>query len=146
MHIDIGAAAFWLMVAAIVLGGNWRRKHFEALRHETLRLLIEKNPKIDEAQLAELINPKPVYNPYALPSSSQLKPGDGYRAVRATGVIFICLAIGMSIAATWVWMERGRAATESLVGWTPIAAMLGIGLFIASGYLTKPPADENKNK
>jgi peroxiredoxin len=42
--MNIGAAAFLFFLAAVVIAVIWMNRHRESLRHETLRLLIEKDP------------------------------------------------------------------------------------------------------
>lgn len=54
---NVGSAAFWIMIAAIVVAGDWLRARREALKHETLRLIIEKTGHVDEAQLKALFQP-----------------------------------------------------------------------------------------
>jgi predicted ferric reductase len=40
--MNLGVAAFWAFVAVIVVASIWKKKHSETLRHETMRLLIER--------------------------------------------------------------------------------------------------------
>jgi hypothetical protein len=101
----MGAAAFWIFLAVLVVMVNWRNKHRESLRYETLRFLIEKNQKLDDAQLTELLNPKPGPPPEWLVH----KPGYAYKGLRATGIVFIFLAIGLAMATAWCAMLRPLA-------------------------------------
>ncbi len=97
--MDLGAAAFWIFLAAIIVAGIWRKKHSEAVRHETVRLLIEKNQKLEDAQLKELLNPTPPPTPeWLIPKH---KPGEGYRVLRIFGTILIFIALGLTIACIW---------------------------------------------
>jgi hypothetical protein len=145
--MNLGAAAFWIFVAVVVIVVNWRNKHRDLMRHETIRLLIEKNQKLDEAQLAQLLNPPPaasaewIYGP-------KPKPGDGYRGLRISGTLLIFLALGLAIVCAWNGVQFGLhdKSVSGLVVWVPLAAMLGVGLFVASRFAARPPSDENKDK
>ena len=103
--MEIGAAAFWIFLAAIIVAGIWRKKHSEAVRHETVRLIIEKNQKIDEAQLKELLNPTPEPPPEWL--IHKAKVGTGYRVLRISGTIVMFLALGLVLVACWRGMMLG---------------------------------------
>jgi hypothetical protein len=103
--MNLGVAAFWAFVAVIVVASIWKKKHSETLRHETMRLLIEKNQKIDETQLAELLNPKP---PEWM--GLQQKPsqrGDTYRVLRIIGTMLMFLALGFLLVGAWRGMLLG---------------------------------------
>jgi hypothetical protein len=142
----IGAAAFWMFLAAIVISGKWRSMRREAVRHETLRFLVEKNQKIDEAQLAELLNPKlPAAPEWLVPRQ---KPGDGYRALRVFGTILMFVAFGLGIAGFWRGMILGKY-DKSVLGIAtaiPLVAMVGAGLFFASRFVTPPTSAGNNDK
>lgn len=143
--MDLGAAAFWVFLAAIIVAGIWRKKHSEALRHETARLLIEKNQNFDGAQLKELLNPTPPPVPEWL--VPRHKPGEGYRVLRIFGTICMFVAFGLAIAGIWRGMILGlhEEAVMGIAMAVPIVAMIGIGLFVASRYVTQP-SDESRNK
>jgi hypothetical protein len=148
MQIEIGAAAFWLFVAAAVVGGMWRKKHSEAMRHETLRLLIEKGQKIDEAQLKELLNPPPpTPSPWAMPQPKN-KIGDVYRSLRVFGTIILFIALGLGLMCLWRGLMLGfhdQSVVE--VGTAiPMVAVIGAGLFFSSRFVPKPLSAINKEK
>jgi len=99
--MDAGVA-FWIFLAVIIIGGiiagNWRNKHIESMKHETLRLIIEKDLKLDDKHLAEL------FKPNTSPShewDSMNKPGDTYRVLRVLGTIMMFVALGLGIATLW---------------------------------------------
>jgi hypothetical protein len=135
----MGAAAFWIFLAVLVIMGNWRKKNLEYLRHETLRFFVEKNQKLDDAQLSELLNPPP-------PEYLVHKPGYAYKGLRAAGIIFISLAIGLAIVAAWCAMLLGvhHQSVLGLGAAAPLFAMTGIGLFVSARFVTPPPQDENR--
>jgi hypothetical protein len=137
----MGAAAFWIFLAVLVVMVNWRNKHRESLKHETLRFLVEKNQKLDDAQLSELLNPKPGPPPEWLVH----KPGYAYKGLRATGVIFVFLAIALAVIAAWCAMMLGMHH-DSVLGLgvaVPLILMTGVGLFVSARFVTPPPPDKN---
>ena len=142
--MDLGVVAFWTFVAAAVVMSMWRKKHSEAMRHETVRLMIEKDRKFDEEQLAKLLNPAPPPVPEWL--IHRHKPGEGYRVLRIFGTIMMFVALGLAIAGIWRGMVLG-IHEESVLGIAtaiPIVAMVGAGLFAASRFV-KPPSEETKD-
>ena len=143
--MDIGAAAFWIFLAAIIVAGIWRKKHSEAVRHETARLIIEKNQKIDEAQLKELLNPTPPPAPEWL--VPKYRVGVGYRGLRISGTILMFIALGLVLMACWRGMMLGihEKSVLGIATGIPLVAMLGVGLFVASRYVHQPPPDDNKD-
>jgi hypothetical protein len=138
----MGAAAFWIFLAVLVVMVNWRRKHRESLRHETLRFLVEKNQRLDDAQLSELLNPKPAPPPEWLVH----KPGYAYKGLRAFGIVSIFLAIGLACVTAWCAMLLGHyhVSVLGLGVAVPLLAMTGIGLFVSARFVSPPPPDENK--
>jgi len=143
--MNLGAVAFWIFVAAVVVASMWKRKHIEAMKHETVRFLIEKNQKIDEVQLAKLLNPEPP--DWAKYQSYRGKPGDGYRTVRIIGAIIMFIALGLLIAAFWRGMMLGihDRSVLGLATGIPLIAMIGLGIFFASRFLPRPPSDNNRD-
>jgi hypothetical protein len=142
--INLGVAAFWIFLAAIIIASIWRKKHREALRHETVRFLIEKNQKIDDAQLTQLLNPPPPPSPEWLVGHT----GDGYRVLRIFGTIIMFIALGLGLVFLWRGMMLGFHEKSVMEFGTaiPLVAVLGAGLFVASRFVTPPPSSENKNK
>ena len=138
----MGAAAFWIFLAVVVIMVVWKKKHKESLRHETVRFLIEKNQKLDDAQLSEFLNPKPAPPPEWLVH----KPGYSYRGLRATGVVFIFFAVGLAIATVWCAILLGmhHPTVLGLGMAAPLLAMAGIGLFYSARFVSPPPPDENR--
>ena len=145
--MDIGAAAFWIFLAAVVIAVIWRNKHRESMRHETLRLLIEKNQKLDEAQLMELLRPTSPPSPEWI-WGPKPKPGNAYRGMRAFGTILMFVALGLGIVGFWRGMMRGIHDESVLDIGSAVAlvGMLGAGLFVACRFVTPPPSAENKGK
>jgi hypothetical protein len=138
----MGPAAFWIFLAVVVIMVSWKKNKKESLRHETIRFLVEKNQNLDVAQLSELLNPKPVPPPEWLVH----KPGNSYKALRATGVIFIFLAIGFAIAAAWyaILLPMDNGAVLGLGVAASLIAMTGIGLYFSARFVTPQPPDANR--
>jgi uncharacterized membrane protein YraQ (UPF0718 family) len=148
MQMELGVAAFWLFIAACVVAGIWRQKNSEAIRHETLRQLIAKEQKLDEAQIEKLLNPTHGSGWAAFQEHSHMAPGSGYRTLRIFGSITIFLSFGLAIAAAWIRFFRGQI-NEDVAGAVIAASiliMIGIGLFFSSRFAPKPPKDENTDK
>jgi hypothetical protein len=147
MHMDIGAAAFWLFLAAIIIGGMWRKKHSEAMRHETVRLLIEKGQKIDEAQIKEFLNPPHPPAPEWFPGPEK-RIGNVSRGLRVFGTIILFVALGLAIMCLWRGLMLGFHDKSVVNTGTaiPMVAVVGAGLFFSSRYVPKPHSEINKEK
>ncbi len=143
----MGVAAFWIFLAAICVAAHWKNKHVESMRHETLRLIIEKNPNLDQAQIAELLKPKPTHPPVSSPPPWSPKPGEGRKGFRIIGSIVMFVALGLFIAAVWRGSVLG-IQDESVVDIgtaIPIVALIGAGLFLCSFFVSKPQSDKNED-
>jgi hypothetical protein len=143
----MGAAAFWICMAAIIVAAHWKKKHDEAMRHETLRLVIEKNPNLDQAQIAELLKPKPIHSHVSPPPPWSPKPGDGRKVFRILGSIVMFVALGLCIAAAWRSSLLGiqDASVVDMGTAIPIVALVGAGLFCCSFFVSKPQSDKNED-
>jgi len=130
--------AFWITIAIIVLASHWFRIRSETLKHETLRLLIEKTGQIGDSQLEALVqSPTPGWlrNP---------SPGSGYRALRVLGTIVISVALGLIVFFSILWLSSPARHDTALVGYTSssVIALVGIGLFFSSRFLPAPPPSD----
>ena len=143
-----GAFAFWIAVAAIIVAAHWRKKHTEAARYETMRLIIEKNPNLDMSQLAEMLDPPHPKLPEGHPWLRRPDPAAGYKMLRIFGTIILFVAAGLGIAGLWRGMVLG-IQDESVVGIVtaiPIVALVGAGLIFCSRFVAKPADVINKDK
>lgn len=139
-------AAFWIFLAAIIVAAQWKKKHTESMRHETLRLIIEKNPNLDQEQIAEMLTPKHTHPDMPMPKPWAPKPGDARKGFRIFGTIVMFVAFGLTAAGIWLYSVRGM--TDDLVGLgisVPIVALFGISLFICSHLVSKPQADRKED-
>lgn len=139
--MNLGAVAFWLFLAAVVVVINWRNKHREAMKYEMARFLIERNPKVDEKQIMELLNPPPPPAPEWLVH----KPGYSYRGLRAIGATIMFIALGIALVAVWRGILLGMhdKSVLELSTAVPLLAALGAGLFFASRYCARPENEED---
>lgn len=143
-----GAFAFWIAVAAIVVAAHWKKRHIESARYETMRLIIEKNPNLDVAQLAKMLNPPHPKLPEGHPWLAKPDPAVAYKMFRIFGTIIICVSVGLGIAAVWRGMVLGMQ-DESVVGIVtaiPIVVLVGAGLLFCSRFVAKPSEASNKAK
>jgi hypothetical protein len=147
MNLELGAVAFWIFLAAVVIAVIWRNKHRETIRHETLRFLIEKNQKIDAAQLAQLLNPTPPPSPEWLWGPKH-RPGDAYKKLRILGTILMFAAVGLAVVGFWRGALLGmrEQSVLEIASAVPLLAMLGLGLFVSSRFCPPPTADGDKDK
>jgi hypothetical protein len=147
--MDLGIVAFWIFVAAVVVANIWRSKHSEAMKHETVRLLIEKGQKLDESQLLDLLNPKkPDWPMMQMMRPKPGRPGEIYRGLRFFGTILLFLSLGFVIVGIWRGMLLGMRdpSVLGIATTIPILATVGIGLFVASRYVSAPSKDESWKK
>jgi hypothetical protein len=125
------------MIAAIVIAGDWLRARREALKHETLRQIIEKTGQIDQAQLQALFQP---------PTPGWLReppPGSGYRTLRVIGTIVLSVALGLTVFFT-VLLLSSPARYYAMIGFACASAIavVGMGFFFASRFLPAPPPSD----
>jgi hypothetical protein len=130
---NVGSAAFWIMIAAIVIAGDWLRARREALKHETLRQIIEKTGHIDEAQLKALFPPTPGW-------LREPALGAGYRTLRVLGTIVISVALGLTVFFSILWLSSPARHDRAIIGFacTSVIALTGVGVFFASRFLPAP--------
>jgi len=129
--------AFWTTVAIIVVASHWFRTRREALKHETLRQIVEKTGRLEELQLKTLLES-------ATPGwLREPGPGSGYRMLRVLGTIVISVALGLTVFFSILWLTGTVPAGTALVGFASacLIAMIGAGIFFSSRFLPAPPAD-----
>ena len=133
------AAAFWLALAAVIVGSGYFKSRTEAARHETLRHIIEKTGNVDEVQFRALFPPVPasVWQP------KPPQPGSGYRAMRILGTLVLFVAIGLSIL-FWVLVNLGKEEDAAIgFGIAALVATIGIGLHVAAIFVPKPRSQDS---
>lgn len=139
MEISLGAAAFWLALAAVLIAGNWLKARGEALRQETLLKLIETTGRLDEEQMRLLCPPPPLPPHWFAPP----EPRDGRAALKVLGTIALSIAVGLAMFFTVLLRFGGPEQQErAIVGFacTGLVACVGAGLFVAARFVRPPPS------
>jgi len=138
MVISIGAAAFWIALAAFLISGSYFHFRREKLRQETLLRLVEKTGQLDEQQIKAMFPPPPpmpahVWGPPEYP--------DGRRILKVFGTVLLSIAAGLA-AVGCVMLAIGATFREDIVQlsfvWSAFIACLGIGLFVAARFVRPP--------
>jgi hypothetical protein len=130
----MGAAAFWISLALVVIAAMFFRWRSEQTKHETLRQIVEKTGQVNEAQLKSVFEPAPsVFN--RVPP-----PGGGSRAMRIIGLLMIFIAAGTVIQFTVLGWTSVQPWSRALVGCgsASIVALIGLGLILGSRILPQP--------
>jgi hypothetical protein len=140
-HSDWSGAAFWLFIAAAVASSTWAKSRREAEKHETLRRVMEKTGKIDEAKLKELFSAPTAHDWDWMKS----KPGDGYRGLRIAGTIVMSIAAGVALCFFALGQTEVAPPMASVIGMSIAGgiAVLGLGLFVSARFAEPPPDKES---
>ena len=137
----MGVAAFWIALAAVIIAGTWRKRHAESLRHETLRLLIEKKPALEVEELRDLLNPPQPKVPEGHPWATRSEPGEGYRIMRVSATVLMISSVGLGALIFGVATAQDVPfpnATAAASGLGALLLIVGIALFVASRFLPRP--------
>ena len=138
MVISIGAAAFWIALAAFLISGSYFHFRREKLRQETLLRLVERTGQIDEQQIKAIFPPPPpmpahVWGPPEYP--------DGRRILKVFGTVVLSLGAGLAIF-SWVLLEIGEPGLQDNAqlgfAWSALIACFGIGLIVAARFVRPP--------
>jgi hypothetical protein len=129
----VAMVTFWAFIAACVFIGAWKRKKIETLRHETARLLIEKNPSIDAVMLTQALNSPP----------QSLKSGVAFRQMKVAGTIVIALGLGLCVMGLCFAFIAGDKTALGLSGPAALLVILGAGILFAARFLPRPPAKDS---
>jgi len=139
--ISLGAAAFWIALAAVLIAGGWFRTRREALKQQTLLRLVERTGQLDEQQVKLLFPSPPPQGP--LPPH-WFQPPDrdaGRQMARIFGTLCLSVAVGLTILFT---ILRNFGTPPQQVNAIPgfgaaaLVACVGVGLFVATRYMAKP--------
>jgi hypothetical protein len=138
VDIGLGAAAFWISVAAVLIAGGYFSSRKEALKQETLLRLVERTGQLDEQQVKALFPP-----PHPLPPHWFAKHETNNRlALQVLGTIVLFIAAGLAIFFT-ITSQFGQpeAQAEAVYGFaaTSIVACIGLGLLAASRLIPRRP-------
>ncbi len=138
MVISIGAAAFWIAVAAVLISGGYFQFRRERLRQETLLRLVERTGQLDEQQIKAVFPPPPpmpahVWGPPEYP--------DGRRILKVFGTVALSIAIGLGIFFSILFNMGNLGQQEDAIwgfGWSALLACFGVGLFVAARFVRPP--------
>lgn len=81
--------AFWLFIAAVVVGGMWYASREKQMKQETLRQIVRSGRDIDQ----ETIDPI-------------LSDGEAFVAVTGVAALVLCIALGLLAAARYVGRRK----------------------------------------
>jgi hypothetical protein len=147
VEISLGAFAFWIALAAVLISGSWFKFRREALKQETLLRLIEKTGQIDEQQIKALFPPPPPPGPLPPHWFQPPDAGAGRTLARIFGTLVLSVAAGLAILFTILFQYGTPLQQENAVvgyGATAIVTCVGLGLFIATRYMKKAPDDQDR--
>ncbi len=164
----MGAAAFWIALAAVLITGGWWKSRSEAMKHETIRRIIERTGEVDEVKLKALFEPpvnpwvsarvemlreilakgdrvdgavvKELLQPPPSPWADQSQQGDGYKALRIIGTITLFIALGLLICFSVLYQGNAEQQADAFIGFgvASVIAVAGAGLFYASRFCDLP--------
>lgn len=143
MDIGLGAAAFWISIAAFFIAMGYFKSRADDRKQQTLLRLLERTGQLDDAQV-KLLFPPPTVHPLPPhhPWLRQTPPGAHRRAMRIFGTIVLSIAAGLAIFFT-IYARFGTPQMQlnAVAGYATAAliACFGIGLFVAGLFL--PPAE-----
>jgi uncharacterized protein YneF (UPF0154 family) len=141
----MGAAAFWIALAAILIAGGYFRSRREQMKHETIRRVIEKTGEVDTEQLKELVAPSVQHHFYGPPPQPWAPaPGSGFRITRVFATLAVAVGVGLGLCFV-VLDQIGFEDQEAMmigIGWAIVVTVIGAGLFLASRYFERPPSDD----
>jgi hypothetical protein len=138
--ISLGAAAFWISLAAVLIAGGYFSSRKEALKHETLLRLVERTGQLDEQQVKALF-PSPAPLPphwFAKPD-----PGKGRLGLQVFGTIVLALAIGLAVFfAIYVLLAQTGMREWVTLGfsWAGLVACIALGFLAAARFTPDKPA------
>jgi hypothetical protein len=138
---QLGAAAFWIALAAVLIANGINGVRRERLRQETLLKLVEKTGRLDEHTVKTLF-PAPPVHPHVF--SAPPREPDGRRGLKIGGTIVLSVAAGLVLVAG-VLLVIGVPATEDPVtlalAWAALCTGVGIGLIVSARFV-RPPIDQ----
>jgi hypothetical protein len=150
--MGLGAAAFWISVAAFFIAMGWFKSRADERKQETLLRILEKTGRLDEEQMRLLFPPAPPAQP--LPPNHPwvrgAQPGAHRAAMRIFGTLLLSISVGLAVLFLFM-MEFGTAEQrvdlreDAAIG-SGIAALIacvGIGFFAAALFF--PPAVKHRD-
>ena len=139
--ISLGAAAFWIALAAVLIAGGINGVRRERLRQETLLKLIEKTGHLDEQQVKALFPLPPPLPPHVFGPPEH---PDNRRSLKVAGTIVLSLAAGVALWGTIGALYGGPEAQSEVLlgfGFAAVLACVAIGMFVSVRFV-RGPIDE----
>ncbi len=124
LGIGIGAAGFWLFIAAIVVAGIWDGAKKRESRQETLRRMVESGQKVDPALMDKLLD---------LGTERQDRQD---RDLKVGGMITGSVGLGLG-GFGWFLGNFDTQASLAMYGIGLMLLVIGGGLFIAGKYVER---------
>ena len=147
MVISLGAFAFWIALAAVLIAGGWFKTRREQIKQETLLRLVERTGQLDEAQV-KLLFPPPSLGPWPPPWHLKSDPDEGKNVLRGFGLVTVFLAAGLAVFFTILANFGNVSQQEAAIpgfGAASLVAFVGLGLLAASKYATRRPDETSKD-
>jgi hypothetical protein len=148
VDIELGAAAFWVSVAAVLIAGGYWKMRGDARKQETLLRLVERTGQLDEAQVKLLFPPSPpmTWGTQHASNSFGTAPGEG----RLTWVVISAIvgSIGVGLAVFGA-IRRYFVGASNPADFGAVFAAAGliicvaIGFFIASRFCSPAPSKQD---
>ena len=145
--ISLGAAAFWIALAAVLIAGGWHKVRREQIKQETLLRLIEKTGRLDEELVKAMFPPPPPPSPWPPPWHRPPDPTEAKRQMQGFGAVVFAVGVGLAVLATVLKLFGDVPKQEAAITWFGIAGlvvMLGIGLFASSKFAMGPPPPDGQ--
>jgi len=162
----MATSAFWIALAAVFIASFWRKKNTEQMKHETVRLLIQKDGTVDPDMVKELLNPTPPPPPQWSPEVAAMfglrkrEPGESRRYMRVSGAILMIAGPGVGAMFAAIGLTRTFGITDNNditagesslliamgIGVTVALVLLGVALYTASQFLSKGPKEEGESR
>ena len=130
----MAVAAFWIAVAAFIIVGALNARRGYELKHQTIRLMLEKGQKIDDALFKELIAPPKWHTP------ATRSVGEGYTVMRVMGTMALFAAPGIALLIFLTGRVHGNVEQQAAgIAVGIMIALIGAGLHVACRFVTPPP-------
>ncbi len=120
----LAALAFWMFIAAVVIGGIWDSIRKREAQHETVRRIIESGQQIDQQLIDKLLS---------------LSDGRSKRLDRDFKITALCIlptAVGMAFFAG-ILGSYYPGYLMPLLGVAALLACIGIGFWVAANYVAR---------
>ncbi len=124
----MAVAAFWIAVAAFIVVGALNARRGYELKHQTIRLMLEKGEKIDDSLFRELIAPPRWHTPR--PRTA----GGAYTAMRVTGTLALFVAPGIALLIILTGRTQGNQQQQVFLrAWRSLRQLVSLDAF--NGWL-----------